>query len=159
MLNQLSESHANKLDKLLKEAILADGAEMGNIQIYFRSSKILKIIAQVGFKKDFLDYFETVNAFDNSACGRAIAVGNPVMINDVHSDRGYASLRKIAKSANYAAVKSIPIINADKEFLGIISTHFVKAQSSWDLGKLSKIIEKLKPLLKEIQAELPAKAT
>ncbi|MES2622042.1 MAG: GAF domain-containing protein [Bacteroidota bacterium] len=153
MISQVSENHAKSIHELLIEAIKADGADMGNIQIYLPSSKTLMIVAQDGFKDDFLTFFKRVKAFDSSACGRAIAIGNPVMINDVHLDQGFASLTKIAEAANFKAVKSVPIIHNDKEFLGVISTHFEKPQSSWDVGKISNTVDKLKPLLQEILRE------
>src|SRR5688572_27118166 len=113
---------------------------MGNIQLLDPESNNLYIVAQVGFKDDFLKHFEIVKAFDNSACGRAFGISTPIIINDVTLDKAFAPHLKIAKSAGLRAVKSVPLITSDNKGLGVISTHFREPKYNWDTNKLNSII-------------------
>ena len=52
--------------------LLAPGAvAQTNIQLYNQQTRGLEIVAQLGFKQDFLDHFRIVTG-DSSACGRAL---------------------------------------------------------------------------------------
>jgi GAF domain-containing protein len=124
-------SISEQLDELLQKAIEYDSAKMGNIQFFDKESNTLTIITQKGFKSDFLKYFETVKPFDSSACGRAIGIGSPVLINDVMEDLGFIPHRAIAKSAGFRAVKSLPLLKGE-DFLGVMSTHYELPRSQWD---------------------------
>src|SRR6185369_3910342 len=81
------------------------------------------IVAQRGFKQDFLDHFSNVNE-ESAACGRAMAQGGRVIIEDVESDPGFAPHRHIAASAGFRAVQSTPLFSRSDELLGMISSHF-----------------------------------
>src|SRR5262249_44858897 len=48
------------LDDVLENAIVTSGADFGNIQLYNPQIGALEIVAQRGFRQDFLDYFRTV---------------------------------------------------------------------------------------------------
>jgi signal transduction protein with GAF and PtsI domain len=130
--------HENKVETLLIKAILADGADMGNVQLFDSKAGVLTIIAQKGFKKDFLEHFKIVKPFDTSACGRSIGIGSTITINDVTLDTGFIPHRAVAKSAGFRAVKSVPIIH-NKKLLGIISTHFREPKWNWEKDTLQKV--------------------
>jgi hypothetical protein len=136
---------------LLSQAIEIDGADMGNIQLFYQREQILTIIAQKGFDRIFLEYFETVKAFDSSACGRAIGIGSTVVISDVNLDIGFAPHRNIAKSAGFRAVKSVPLNDKDNNYVGVLSTHYKKPKWDWETKKITtitgEIAELLSPLL------------
>jgi hypothetical protein len=48
------------LEEILDATIALQNADFGNIQLYDRETGALKIVAQRGFKQDFLDYFDIV---------------------------------------------------------------------------------------------------
>jgi PAS domain S-box-containing protein len=112
------------LDELLSATIELLGADMGNIQLLGGEGKVLHIAAQRGFREDFLELFREVTAEDDSACGRALRCGKPVLIEDVEQDTSFAPFRSIARAAGYRAVVSIPLIGHDGKPLGMISCHF-----------------------------------
>lgn len=109
---------------ILNGAMEIVGASMGNIQMYDRGRHTLHIVTQRGFTQEFLDCFREVTSEHPSACGRAMAARERLVIEDVNVDRDYTPYRSIAASAGYRAVQSTPLISRDGELLGIVSTHF-----------------------------------
>lgn len=110
------------VEEMLSAAIEMLHADFGNIQILEGGS--LRIVAQRGFKKDFLDFFQTVSVHDDSACGRALRSGERIVIEDVNRDPAFEPMRAIAQSAGYRAVQSTPLMGRDGKARGMISTHW-----------------------------------
>jgi PAS domain S-box-containing protein len=111
------------LEEILNAAIALQNADFGNIQIYNRETGALKIVAQRGFKRDFLDYFDSVPE-GQAACGLALQQRRRVIIEDVEVDPGFTPHRQIAASAGFRAVQSTPLFSRDGEPVGVLSTHF-----------------------------------
>src|SRR5262249_32525730 len=84
------------LDDVLEGAILSSGADFGNVQLYNPASAALEIVAQRGFRQDFLDYFRTVRVDEGSACAQAMQSGQRIIIEDVELDPTYEPHRRIA---------------------------------------------------------------
>ena len=95
------------LEEILEATIELLNADFGNVQLFNQQSKALEIVAQRGFKQDFLDHFSNVNE-ESAACGRAMRQGGRVIIEDVKSDPSFAPHRHIAASAGFRAVQSTP---------------------------------------------------
>ena len=112
------------LNEILVAAIELLGADKGNIQLLDRNRGVLTILVQRGFQQEFLDFFREVSTTDDSACGRALRSGQRIVIEDVEQDPPYAPMCSIARTAGYRSVVSAPLISADGEPLGMISTHF-----------------------------------
>lgn len=112
------------LEEILSAAIELLRADFGYIQIYEPGDHILRIAAQQGFKKPFLDHFREVTAGDYSSCGHALRRGERVIIEDVKVDAGFSPHRRIARLAGFRAVQSTPLNSHDGRPLGMISTHF-----------------------------------
>jgi PAS domain S-box-containing protein len=112
------------LYQVLDASIAMHRADFGNIQVYNPAIGALEIVAQRGFKQDFLDSFRIVGINDESACARAMRQGKQVTIEDVENDRAYALYREIAAAAGYRAVQSTPLISRGGDLIGILSTHF-----------------------------------
>lgn len=110
--------------ELLSATIELLGADMGNIQLFDRTGRVLRIAAHYGFRQDFLDFFREVSGTDNTACGRALRYLTPVVIEDIDSDPGYAPFRSVAHAANYRAVVSAPLVNRGGKVVGMLSVHF-----------------------------------
>lgn len=100
------------------------GARLGNVQLVDCATGKLTIAAQRGFNPDFLDFFREVCVDDGSACGRALKLGQRVVIEDVELDPLFAPYRAIARQAGFRAVLSTPLMGRTAEVLGMISAHF-----------------------------------
>jgi PAS domain S-box-containing protein len=111
------------LEEILEATIELLNADFGTVQLFNEQSKALEIVAQRGFKQDFLDHFSNVNE-ESAACGRAMGQGGRVIIEDVESDPSFAPHRHIAASAGFRAVQSTPLFSRSDEVLGMISSHF-----------------------------------
>ena len=111
------------LEEILDATIELLHADFGNVQLCNSQSKALEIVAQRGFKQDFLDYFSSVHE-DSAACGRAMQHRRRVIIDDVETDPDFAPHREIAASAGFRGVQFTPLFSRSAEPLGMISTHF-----------------------------------
>ncbi|HEX7334768.1 MAG TPA: GAF domain-containing protein, partial [Pyrinomonadaceae bacterium] len=111
------------LEEILESTIELLTADFGNIQLFNHQSKALEIVAQRGFKQDFLDHFSKNNE-ESAACGRAMRQSGRVIIEDVKTDPSFAPHRHIAASAGFRAVQSTPLFSRSGEVLGMISSHF-----------------------------------
>jgi PAS domain S-box-containing protein len=112
------------LDDLLDGAIRASRADFGNVQLYNPERAALEIVAQQGFRQDFLDYFRFVRVDEGSACAQAMQSGERIIIEDVELDPTYAPHRRIAAAAGYRGVQSTPLKSRSGVVLGMLSTHF-----------------------------------
>jgi two-component system, chemotaxis family, CheB/CheR fusion protein len=112
------------LYRVLDASIAMHRADFGNIQVYDPAIGKLEIVAQRGFKQDFLDSFRIVGIDDESACARAMRQGKQVTIEDVENDPAYAPYRETAAAAGYRAVQSTPLVSRRGGLIGILSTHF-----------------------------------
>jgi PAS domain S-box-containing protein len=112
------------LDDVLENAIVTSGADFGNIQLYNPQIGALEIVAQRGFRQDFLDYFRTVRVDEGSCCAQAMQSGERIIIEDVNLDPAYEPHRQVAAAAGYRAVQSTPLMSHAGGILGMLSTHF-----------------------------------
>ena len=111
------------LRDVLNETMELQHADFGIVQLFNPETRALVIVAQKGFREDFLTHFKNVS-YSDSACGRALQQGNRVIIEDVLTDEGFAPHRQIAVSAGCRAFQSTPLFSRSGEPLGMISTHF-----------------------------------
>jgi GAF domain-containing protein len=110
-------------DQAIAELIGDGYADMATAQLADSQSGVLRIIAQEGFGRRFLDFFEIVHD-DESACGRALVKGRPVWVPDVARSPIFAGTpaRDIVLSAGCRSVASVPVLVRDCSFI-IISAH------------------------------------
>ena len=113
------------LEEILDATIALLNADFGNVQLYNPQTKALEIVAHRGFRRDFLDYFNSVHEGTGS-CGAALKRGKRVIVEDVLTEPGFAPHLKIVAAAGYRAVQSTPLFSRSGEPLGVISTHFRK---------------------------------
>lgn len=112
------------LNAALRAAIAATDADFGNIQIVDSQDGGLRIAAQHGFGREFLNFFRYVRE-DKSACSAALRAGRRTIVTDVRRSRIYTeSARRTMLAAKARACQSTPIVAPDGRVLGIISTHF-----------------------------------
>ena len=120
-----SRSLAAGLEEILRTVMALAGAAKGNIQLLNAARNTLSIVSHAGFDAGFLATFEHLGAEERgAACGRALAMGQPVIIEDVLADEAYAPFRDVARAAGYRAVVSVPLFAADRSKLGAVSVHF-----------------------------------
>ena len=119
--------HVSDLKTGLQEILAAATAllrsDKGHVQLLGHDG-VLRIVAQHGFERAFLEAFREVTQEHPGAAGRALRTGRRVIIEDVDADEQYAPLRDVARAAGYRAVQSTPIMSRDGRRLGMISTHF-----------------------------------
>src|SRR5215471_9247028 len=109
------------VDRVLAAALALSAAERGNVQIREPTGE-LRIAAQRGFAREFLDHFAVVDN-DGSACGRAAEKASQTVIVDVNKDPAFEPHRPIAAASGFRAVVSTPLIT-DAGLVGVVSTHF-----------------------------------
>jgi PAS domain S-box-containing protein len=115
------------LDEMLRAVMELLGANKGNVQLLDARRGALKMVAQSGFDKLFLDHYGEVSIRDPTACGRALRLGERVVVEDIETDARDAASRSMAHASGYRAVVSVPLISAEGSPLGVLSTHFLSA--------------------------------
>jgi len=110
---------------LLAAAIEVSGAEFGNVQLFDSKSESLKIVAQQGFKRDFLSFFDQVHD-GATACGAAMKERSRILVSDVGSDPIFFGKEpgEVMLRAGVNAVQSTPLIAPSGNVIGIVSTHY-----------------------------------
>lgn len=126
-----SKTFEEAIHTVLDDVIALLGAEYGNVQLSLGDE--LVIAAQRGLSADFLKTFRQVKKEDGSACGRALRLGETVIIRDVENDPEFAAFRPDAKRAGFRSVQSTPFITNDGNVLGMVSTHFANAHEPTSL--------------------------
>jgi signal transduction histidine kinase len=101
------------------------GADFGNLQLYDRKTRTLRLAVHKGFDEPFLAYFAEVDAAHGSVCGQALRTGARVVVEDVEADPEFAPHRHIARGSGFRAVQSTPLISMETgRPVGMVSTHF-----------------------------------
>jgi two-component system CheB/CheR fusion protein len=112
------------LDEVLAAILEHSNAAMGHVQLFDPRRSQLEIEVQRGFQPEFLDPFRQVTESDDCAGGRAIRLRERVIVEDVEADPAFAPYRAIAAAAGFRAMQSTPLLNRDKQLLGVLSTHY-----------------------------------
>ena len=111
------------LVEILDATIELQNADFGNVQLYNPQNRTLQIVAQHGFKPEFMDQFREVRD-DSATCCRALRSGSRVIVEDVQTDEAFKPHLQIAAAAGFRAVQSTPLFSRSGRPLGVISTHF-----------------------------------
>ena len=107
------------------EAIRVSGADTGNAQLVDPATGALRIVAQQGFERQFLSFFEIVHD-EESACGTALMAGKPVWVPDVAGSPIFAGTPAldVMLEAGSLAVASMPVRAHDGHVIAMISVHY-----------------------------------
>jgi PAS domain S-box-containing protein len=111
------------LEEILDASLAIVNADFGIVQLVDPASGALKIVAQRGFQREFLDYFDRVQE-GTASCGVALQRRERVIVEDVLTDPIFAPHLPIVGPAGYRAVQSTPLVGRGGAVLGMISTHF-----------------------------------
>jgi GAF domain-containing protein/two-component sensor histidine kinase len=112
-------------EEIIRAALEITGADMGNIQRADEAGG-LRIAAQAGFERPFLEFFGRVDSHTDSVCGAALAASQRVAVDDVTTSpifAGTAALQ-VLLAAGVRAVQSTPLYDRSNRFLGMLSTHY-----------------------------------
>ena len=111
------------LHDILDAAIEITGAQMGNIQLL--EGDVLRIAAQRGFDRPFLEFFASVHG-EQAACGTALQRGERVIVDDVLNSPIFVgtSALDVMVAAGARAVQSTPLVSRSGRVLGMFSTHY-----------------------------------
>jgi PAS domain S-box-containing protein len=122
------------LDEILTAVIELLGADKGTIVLLGEG----EIAAQRGFQEEFLEPFRTASADFNSAGSRALRFVERIVIEDIEADASYASLRAVARAADYRALIATPLVGGNGKPLGVVTTCFrtVHRPADQDLRRL-----------------------
>ncbi len=142
------------LDEILEAAIDITNADKGNVQLLHDGA--LKIVAQRGFDRAFVDFFDTVHAGE-AACGVAMQRGARVIVDDVATGAIFAGspARDVLLAADVRAVQSSPLISRSGALLGMFSTHYRRASRPTDeaLRVLDVLARQAADLIERARAE------
>src|SRR6267142_2416572 len=73
---------------------------------------------------DFVERFRFVRSDTPSSCGRALAAGARVIVDDVETDPAFEGLRTAARASGFRAVQSTPLLSRTGRMLGMLNTQF-----------------------------------
>jgi anti-anti-sigma factor len=138
-------------------AMRIDGASMANVQLFDPQTRSLRIIAQRGFKSDFLEFFEIVED-DESACGTALNRGRSVWVRSTATSTIFAGTPAldVMLDAGSRAVASVPVISPRGGLVAMISTHH-KRRPAWTIEQKLKL-EQLARSIGRLLHDLPSTA-
>jgi hypothetical protein len=113
------------LCKALEAAIEITEADLGNLQLLDPATGALRIVAQHGFKRDFVEFFDQVHKGE-AACGTALQNAQRIVVENVVRSPifiGSSSL-EVMLDAGAHAVQSTPIVDWSGTVSGVLSTHY-----------------------------------
>lgn len=117
--------HSSAIQRSLESIVRGSRADFGNVQLFDSANNVLRIVAHVGFKSEFLEYFATVAHESNTVCSGAMAGRQRVVCRDI-CEYPFASNRatEVLLRAQVHSCQSTPLICQTCGFLGVVSTHY-----------------------------------
>jgi hypothetical protein len=139
-------------EQSLTEALALHATGMGNVQLLNPRGN-LEIVAQRGFDEEFLTFFREVGITDHSVCGRSLACGERVIVEDVQEDGLLAgtNAHAVLLAAGVRSVQSTPVLSGSGMVFGMISTHFAQPGCAHTgLPPLARIARRFADLLETL---------
>ena len=130
------------LGEIVEAAIAISGADFGNIQLLDTQSSLLKIVAQRGLPKWWVDFWNEVSE-GRGGCGTALERRERVIVEDVERSPIFvgAPALEIQLKAGVRAVQSTPLVSRSGKPVGMFSTHY-KAPHRPD-GRVLRLLDLL----------------
>lgn len=118
------------LGEIIDAAIAISGADFGSVQLVDPQSSGLRIAAQRGFPRWWIDFWNSAGK-GQGVCGKALERGTRVIVEDVESCPIFADTPalEIQRRAGVRAVQSTPLVSRSGMPLGVFSTHYRKTHS------------------------------
>jgi len=119
-------------EAVLQRALVA-AAELlkttkGTLQLYDPKTKVLHMVAQVGFDEHFLQEFQRM-PLDVATCGAAYQRQRRVIVENVTTDLEFSQLAPLYTRHHVVSAQSTPLFAGDRRVLGVLTTY------STDAGK------------------------
>jgi PAS domain S-box-containing protein len=117
---------ASVLSEILEVGVTVTEADFGNIQLVDPETGDLKIVAQRGFPRWWLEFWDTIGK-GQGVCATAIKRGERVIVQDVEIDpifTGAPAALEVQRKAGVRAVHSTPIVSRSGNCLGMFSAHY-----------------------------------
>ena len=111
------------VEEVLKASIELLGADKGVVQVYEPHDHVLRLLRQIGFSEEFSTRFDRVpiGAF---SCGTAFDRKQRVIIENVATDRDFASLHQMFQEFGVMGAQSTPLFRPDGTVFGVLSTYW-----------------------------------
>jgi two-component sensor histidine kinase len=113
------------LDQIINTAVAISGADKGNIRLFDPASGSLTIVAQKGFKEDFLSFFARDNA---SAYSAALREKKQIIVDDVLTSDVFTeqSIQKVMLDAGVRGLVATPLVGSKGDLFGTLSIHYTR---------------------------------
>jgi PAS domain S-box-containing protein len=98
-------------------------ADMGSLQLLDAEKGTLEVLAQQGFESDVSEKLRDMSS-TNAVWNEILRRGDSVVVEDVLADAAFEPHWAVAASAGFRAMQLTPLLNQNKEFIGLVSTHF-----------------------------------
>ena len=98
-------------------------ADMGSLQLLEAEKGTLEVLAQQGFESDRSEKLRDMSS-TNPVWNEMLRRGDSVVVEDVLADAAFEPHWAVAASAGFRAMQLTPLINQNKDFIGLVSTHF-----------------------------------
>jgi PAS domain S-box-containing protein len=109
--------------EVLTSMIELQNADLGSLQLLDAEKGTLEVLAQQGFEPDVPEKLRDIS-WTNSAWNEALRRGESVIIEDVLADAAFEPHWAVAAAAGFRAMQLTPLIDQEREFMGVVSTHF-----------------------------------
>ena len=110
------------LQRVLTSVLELPKADKGTLQLYEPTTKMLHMVAQVGFNEEFLRQFQRL-PLDFATCGAAYQRQQRVIVENVVTDSEFARLAPLFSTYQVVSAQSTPLVTADRQVLGVLTTY------------------------------------
>lgn len=111
------------ITELVTLAAQAAGTNMGALYMLDGSKHFLQPYVLVNLPKDYVGECGNVEV-GTQCCGRAVQHKKPWVVSDMLTDPLFAEAREASVKTGIQSAFSVPVMNADGEVLGSLSSHF-----------------------------------
>jgi CheY-like chemotaxis protein len=113
------------LRKVLEVAVAVLKADRGNVLLFEEAENLLRNAISIGFPREFMDRYPTIQPDAPTACARAFRGRERVVVEDIHRDPEFGKLGgEVCQSFGFSAVQATPLRGRNGRMLGILSTHY-----------------------------------
>lgn len=110
--------------KIVQAARILMRSDAASMQEYDPTSARLKLVGHSGFHPGSADFWAWVNAGDDSACGRALAMHERFIVPDMDVYEGRAEEIAPYQWSGLRSVQSTPLVSRNGQVMGMLSTHW-----------------------------------
>jgi GAF domain-containing protein len=154
-----SEQQSLFLPQIVDLAVALTRADKGNIQLLDPQTGNLVFAASRGFDGRYLEYFASVSPAPDTACGKALATRERVIVEDVPGSEIFAGkpALDVMLAEEVFAVHSMPIVSRSGRIWGVVSTHWKRQhpETDYDPALLDVLAEQTAEFLEQDAAERP----